>query len=286
MARNGYPVLAVAAAATAALLAAPGGSQTPPPIGKTRTRTSQPAGFLKLAEKARRLKAVHAKGAGYVESADPLERPLPPEKKKVDFEVWVVPPAAKTSLATATGEVRVSDGHSAYTLIRKPGAPPRGRRRRITPQNFYDALDMAAVYCDAASGYANLARSVRFTPTAALPRHAKKFPALRWFQLQAVTSPPHHLVAGTEWVKMGLDPADGLVRVIAGVKVKEDRQAKGEKKPKVRVEISVVFEELVHGRVKKNDLKLPPAAAEAEWTDADTGRPIPAPVRLIAAKEP
>ena len=292
MVLNRYPaaVVAVAVAAVVALQVAPAGSQSTRPADEPRTtgpaeQIVQPAEFIKLAAKARKLEAVYAKGAGYVETLEKLEKPLPADMMKVDFEVWVVPPLAKTALATSQ-EVRVSDGEYVYALTSRPEALLQGRRRKITPGNFYHVLDMAAVYCDAAGGYQNLTRAVKFVPIAAPAKFAKRFPDLRWFQLQAATELVHHLVEGTQWVKMGLDPDDGLARVIVGAKLKQTEEAEGQPGRALQVEVSVVFDQIRQGGVKQVDLKLPAAGAKATWIDTDTSKPIPPPSHLIAAEQP
>ena len=142
-----YPAAAAAAGVVAVMvfLVAPVGSQlTRPADDEAQTTTStqqiaQPGEFVELATRACRLKAVYAKGAGYVETSEELEKPLPPEMKKMAFEVWVVPPLAKTAMP-APQQVRVSDGKCVYTLVRGPKATLYGRKRRITPTNFYSSI--------------------------------------------------------------------------------------------------------------------------------------------------
>ena len=272
------------AGAAAAMLAAGAASQTPPePTAKpAATRPAakivQPREFLDLAAKARKLKSVWAQGTGRVKTTPP--RDLPADQKQVNFTVWAVPPAAKVVLAIGDGETRVSDGTFAYVLRKRPGAKAMGRRRRITPANLYHALDRAAVFCDAAAGYANLAAAVRFIADRPPARFATQFPKLRWFKLAAETNTPHHLLAGAEWVRVGIDPADGLMRVLVA------SMTKGTGDEKVHVEVSVVYAKVVCGKAAAGDLKLPPDAAKAEWIDADTGKGMLPPAHLIAAAKP
>lgn len=276
--RNGC-VLTIAGA----LLAGAAASQTTHPaapatsLPQTRPApaVTQPAEFLALAAKARQIKAVHVKGRGVV-TGENVE--LPKHLKEFTFEIWARPPAAKTRLDIPAQEVRLCDGKHVYTYRAKTPAGPRGRRRTITPGNFYHAIGLAAVVVDAANGYASLSKGVRFVPAAEVPEYAEKFPSLKWFQLKPVGSnePPHHLFRETSQVKVGISAVDGLPRVLtATLSIKEPKPTS-----------TVLFEAVQPRKIEDESLKLPPEAALAAWRDADTGKSVSVPKALIAAKKP
>jgi hypothetical protein len=202
---------------------------------------------------------------------NPQTATAPEESRRVEFEIWARPPAVKMKVAIPAEEVRVSDGEWVYTLLRRPEGDYEGRRRRLTAGNLYHALPVAAVIVDAATGYANLAASVKFVPTTADPRFEGKSPPLKWFQLEPAVLPPHHLLAGVRTVKVGIGADDGLVRALV---------ARGEKETKGPVSI-VVLETVKKAELKAEDLTLPPEAAGAKWRDRDTDQPIAAPAKLI-----
>jgi len=276
---SGYRAIA---ATIGVLLALPGLSQTP----RAASRSAPPAGgvvqpeaFRRLADKARRLKGVRARGFGRVTSDRNVD--LPPEMQRVGFRVWVLPPGARVSMDTPDRETRLSDGRHVYVLRCRPGARPEGRRRRLTEKGLYKLLAMAAVYRDAAEGYANLASAVRFVPTEAPAGEDRKGAELAWFRLEAAGRAAHHLLAGCESVIVGIDPADGLMRTMRSVRrIQEAGEAAR------RVEVAVVFEAVTHGQVSADDLRLPAAAAEAEWTDVDTGQTISPPAGIIVPAKP
>ena len=85
-------------------------------------------------------------------------------------------------------------------------------------------------------------------------------------------------MAGYKRVRVGVDPGDGLFRVMSAERAKKDGGTEG------TVTVTVVFGSVIHGKVKAGDLKLPPTAAEAKWIDADSNEPISPPKALIAEK--
>ena len=281
--------LAVAAAVLAAALAAAADSQTTQPAAPATTQAAvkiaQPKEFLELAAKARGLEGVHIKGRGAVTGE---ESELPPEYRQYTFEIWAKPPAAKTRLDVPSQEVRVCDGKHVYAYRPATADGPLGRRRKVTPANFYHAVDLAAVVLDSAAGYENLAASVKFVPTDEVAEHAKGFPGLKWFALESVAKPGsaiHHLLKGTSEVRMGISPKDGLMRVsTAKLEIKVERE--DGRSEVVRPVSSVFFETVRAEKIRDEEFKLPAAALEAQWTDADTGKPIPAPKEVIAEKKP
>jgi hypothetical protein len=253
---------------------APPASQPTSAASRPVVKIPQPAEFVALAAKARKIKAVYVKGAAIIETGKTTTRPA--KSEQVGFEIWARPPAVKLQLATPDREVRVGDGKFVYTMRRPPGAEAQGRRRRVTATNFYHSLEVAAVVCDAATGYANLAETVVFAPADGEPKYAKTMPNLKWFRLAPVTKPHHHLLKGVKAVKVGISSRDGLMRVLVGRIVRDDKEKA----------IAIVFQTVRRAAVKDEDLKLPAAAAQAKWTDADTGRPVPAPRKIIAKPKP
>ena len=270
----------VVAVALASLLAGSAATQVVPTtlpveIPSTRPvfRVKQSAEFLALAARARTMKNVHARGQGAVETIMPDK--LPEDLQKVDFQIWITPPAAKVDIKLNAGEIGISDGKHFYKLKLRPEGKPIGRRRRISADNYYRTLDMASVYCDAATGYSNLAAKVRFNSVPAPARFAKEYGTLKWFALEPVTKPVHHLLSAAKAAYMAIEPSDGLARVMVcelAMKTKEGEEI---------VTVVVRFKDVVHGKVRRDDLKLPPIATDALWFDADTGTPIDAPKRLI-----
>ena len=269
---------ALLALAAAVYLSAPAGSQTTRPAAETATAPAasiaQPAELIQLALKARKLKSVYIKGRVLITSSP--EQKLPPHLREAAFEIWARPPVVKTSLDVPSRQVRVCDGRYVYTYWLQAGKTPRGRRRKVTAANFYDAIDLGAVAADAANGYANLTSSVRFVAAAPPEGHAGKHGALKWFRLEAVVKPPHHLLRKTTEVILGISPADGLVRVMIG---------KGKPKDGIVPTTTVLFEKVVPRELKPEELKLPPAAAEVQWFDGDDQGAIPVPQAVIAAKK-
>jgi len=217
---------------------------------------------------------VHVKGAAIVTGGEDGDLPL--ELRRIDFEIWAQPPAAKLKFPPPFSEVRVTDGKFVYTLREEAGGKGMGRRRLLAPANYYHALEMAAVICDAANGYKNLTAAVKFTPIEFQSEHAKKLGPLKWFELTPVVRPTHHLLSGTRTVKVGIGPDDGLMRILVG------EQDRGDKKSTV----TVVFETVTKDRIAAAALKLPPAAAKAEWEDADTRKLISVPKKLIEQPKP
>ncbi|KPK80316.1 MAG: hypothetical protein AMJ81_12225 [Phycisphaerae bacterium SM23_33] len=129
---------------------------------------------------------------------------------------------------------------------------------------------------------------MKFVPTDEVAEHAKGFPGLKWFALESVAKPGsaiHHLLKGTSEVRMGISPKDGLMRVsTAKLEIKVERE--DGRSEVVRPVSSVFFETVRAEKIRDEEFKLPAAALEAQWTDADTGKPIPAPKEVIAEKKP
>lgn len=248
-------------------------SQTTAPAAPTATTAASPApkirqpeAFLELSAKAKKLKAVFVKGAAIAESDK--DKDTPAELRRVEFEIWAQPPAAKLHVSTPVPETRLSDGSFVYAFRQEP---PQGRQRRLTPANYYHALEVAAVICDAAKGYENLASRVKFVPISHRSKYDGKLPALTWFQLVAASDPPHHLLKDTEDVKVGFDPKDGLARVLVG-RIERDNK---------ETTLAVVFETVRHGPIKAGVFTLPADAAKAKWIDVDRREPIATPQKII-----
>jgi len=227
----------------------------------------QPKAFLDLAAKAKKTRDVYVKGAAIVHVGK--DKP-----KQIEFEVWARPPAARQRVFAAFEEVRVTDGKYVYTLRKAANNRHEGRRRKLTPVNYYHALDRAAVICDAATGYADLIGSVRFDVDEPLPIFGKRYANLKWFRLAPASKPPHHLLVGTKNTQAAIDPKDGVIRILTAELA--DR--------KVRTRTTVMFKAVSHGKIDDENLKLPAVAAEAKWIDADSadGRAIAPPTHLIA----
>ncbi len=274
-ARYRYAILAALAAAV--LVGGSAVSQTSPPAEEPATTTrpapkiEQPASFLALAEKARKLGGVYVRGAAIAEAQ---KDDAPPELRRIGFEMWAQPPSAKLQVAAPVEEVRVTDGQFVYAFWSPPGEQPRGRRRQLTPANYYHALETAAVLCDAANGYQNLAAGVKFLPIHHESKYAKGLPKLEWFRAQAATEPPHHLVAQTKEVTVGIDPKDGLMRVLVA-RIERDKK---------ETTVACVLEEIRRETIDAAIFRLPAAAARAQWTDAETGGSISTPQKFIAPR--
>jgi len=276
--------LAVVAAGVGVVAFALAGPAAPPttgpvvlPASRPVVGVAQPKQFRTLAARARTLTNVHAKGVATVDETAP--RRLPEELRKVAFEVWVVPPRAKFAVDIGGGEFGVSDGKAVHRLRLRPEGKGTGRRLRLTRGNLYNVLQMAAVYRDAADGYANLAGAVTFRPIEAPAEFAEEHSRLKWFALQAAADPPHHLIANAKRVRVGIDPGDGLFRVMSAEMTKKDGRTEG------TVTVTVVFGSVIHGKVKAGDLKLPAAAADADWIDGDSRKTISPPRAIIAEDE-
>ena len=274
--------------AVGVVLVAPAGSQTTRPGAPAESPTTRPAAaipgpsiqisqppeFTKLAAKAGKLKGAYIKGAAIITGGE--EGQLPPELRRIDFEIWAQPPAAKLTFPPPFSEVRVTDGKFVYTLREEAGGKGKGRRRLLTSANYYHALELAAVICDAANGYKNLTTTVRFAPIDFQSQYAKKLGTLKWYELTPVVRPTHHLLTGTRTVKVGIGTDDGLMRILVG-----EREHKEKKST-----VTVVFDTVRKDQIAASALKLPPAAAKAEWEDADTRRLISVPKNIIEPLKP
>ncbi len=272
------PHAVVAALILPALLAGGAKAQTTTPATLPTTapapRIAQPIEFLALAAKARKIKGLYVKGSMIVETHKDGQPPAKPNR--LEFEIWVSRPNAMVKMPAPVHETRLSDGKFVYTLREAPGQAPQGRQRRLTAANYYHALEVAAVVCDAADGYRNLADAVKFTPIEHASEYAKKDVPLQWFRLDAVTRPPHHLVRDVEQVKVGMHPADGLARVLTG-----QFQSEGG-----NTTVNMVFDVVKHGPIKPEQFRLPHQAAAAKWEDADLKEPIPPPLKKIEPPKP
>jgi len=272
------PHAIVAAVILPALLAGAAKAQTTAPATLPTTapapRIAQPAELLALAAKARKIKGVYVKGSMIVETQKDGQPPAKPNR--LEFEIWVSPPHAMVKMPAPVHETRLTDGKFVYTLREAPGQTPQGRQRRLTAANYYHALEVAAVVCDAANGYKNLADAVRFTPIEHASKYAKKDVRLRWFRLDAVARPPHHLIRDVAEAKVGLHPADGLARIVTG-----EFQNEGGK-----TTVNMVFEVVKHGPIKPEQFRLPHQAAAAKWQDADLKEPVAPPLKKIEPPKP
>ena len=266
------------AAALTVLAVRMGVSQTTRPATAPATLPGtipQPQAFVELAAKAAKIRGVHA--VGRWELARP---PLEGGKARKDvfaFEVWAAPPRMRASVDSPSRQTRVSDGQFVYTYAREPRRPVEARRRALSEANVYHAAGLGGPVLDAARGYASLVRSVRLCPMPEPAGFAKAFPKLKWFRIEGVTMPRHHLVAGTAKVIVGISPADGLMRVMIA------QLPEPEKPPTTS---SVFFDKVTVREVKAEEMMLPNEAGTAQWMDTDRKQAIPVPTQLIAPNKP
>ena len=267
----------VAAMAMAALLVGVASSQTGPPTTgpstKPNTKIRQPAEFLALAAKAAKSQAIYVRGVGILEGE--LTEETPKEaRQEAGFEVWVKDQKAHIRPDPPILDERVSDGKWVYVYHRDPEGQASGSRKRLTQKNLYSTLSFAGIILDATQGYANLAAGAQLVPTKAESGLAEKFPKLTWFRITQARGEPHAILSQCDSVTLGFSSVDGIVRVAVG------RQRKGE----LPVTKTVVFRTIRLGKVEDKDLKLPPKAALAKWTDGDREdkRRIAVPKAVIA----
>ena len=274
-----YPYVFLALLIGAALAAVTVDAQTTSPSRAPATslvprapKVRQPAEFVELATKAKNLKAVYIKGVAIAAGAEKQESATQP--RRVEFEIWAQPPAAKLKVPYPVGEIRVSDGTFVYAFREKAAEQAQGRRRKLVPANYYHALEVAAVVCDAATGYRNLASQAKFIPVEYESKYAKGLPPLKWFRLDAAMDPPHHLLKDTKEVYAGINPKTGLMQALVGQIERDGKEST----------VAVVFQTVRPGALTADTFKLPAAAAKAEWLDAEVGRTIPAPKQAIASE--
>jgi len=240
-------------------------------------RIPQPKAFTDLAAKAVKTFAaggVHA--VGKWELAVPAREGRPAGKEVFAFEVRAAPPRMKAWVDSPSRLTRVSDGRYVYTYRHEPGRPAQARRRALTDADLYSAAGLGGPLLDAAKGYASLAESVRLTAIEPPDEYAKEHPGLTWFRLEPVTKPPHHLLAGTSRVIVGISPADGLMRAMVAELADEGQQG---------ATSSVFFDKVTPGKIKPAEMLLPHEAALAQWLDADRKEPVPAPKDLISPEK-
>ena len=256
---------------------APEKATTKPAPKKLTHKVEQPAEFVALAEKARKLEGVYARGyVALVRGGEDTARKVP----RMAFETWTTPTLAKSRMRLGSRRsCTVYDGKHVYTF----GAPDRGRRTELTGERFYQDLDLAAVYCDAAQGYANLASAAKCEPICAIEEYDKTHPGLKWFQVTGGKESKHPFLRGFETLKYGISPADGLVRVMS---FEHEQTDPGDRDRAVRYQTVMLMENVTHRTIKADELKLPPEAATAKWTDRDTGKRIDPPKALIAPAKP
>ncbi|HET6428716.1 MAG TPA: hypothetical protein VM389_06025 [Phycisphaerae bacterium] len=267
------------AAALAMLAVRMGISQTTGPATGPMTFPApvpQTKAFADLAAKAARIGPIHA--VGRWELAVPAREGRKARKDVFAFEVWAAPPRMKAWVDAPSRLTRVSDGKFVYTYAHEPGQAVEARRRALSESNVYQAAGVGGPVLDAAKGYPSLARSARFTPIEEPADCAKDFAGLKWFRLDPLTKPPHHLLVGTSKVIVGISPADGLMRVMVA------DLANKEQPPDIS---SVFFEKVEPRQIKPDEMMLPSEAANTQWVDTDNNKePIPAPTDLIAPKKP
>ncbi len=124
---------------------------------------------------------------------------------------------------------------------------------------------------------------MRFLPTAGDERFKDQFPGLKWFELQAATKPKHPVMVGAKSVKIGIDPADGLARVLVGTQVFESPDKANTRD----ITTTVRCDSVSLDDVRDSDLLLPAEAAEAKWVKVlpdNKTEPVPAPKEFIAKK--
>jgi hypothetical protein len=236
--------------------------------------------FLALAALARQAKHFAIQGTTTVAGGDEAA-PV-----KGSFEVWAKPPVMKLVVKHSSGdrtEWRVSDGKSVYCYVKGPGSQ-QVWARDLTPENFYPALELQAIFQDATGGYASLTPTVRFVPVTVEGKLKEQYGKLKWFELQCATKPRHPLLLGTKLVRAGIDPSDGLVRVLIGTQVWESDKEKDKTR---EVTVTLTCDQLKHEDVQAAELLLPADAADIAWVKLGAGdkkEPMPTPTEFIQKK--
>jgi hypothetical protein len=260
-----------------------------PAAGKEiKYKVKQVDAFVALARKAAGLKGVHVQGRFEMLSGPP---DMPADQRKMTFETWTSPTLAKSVIhERSRGGYIVYDGKHVYAFR----GPSRGRRTKLTEENFYEVLEIASINCDAARGYTNLGDATKFVPIPAIEEHDKKVPGLKWFQVTGGKDKKHPFFQMFETIKLGISPADGLVRVMyvegrvrgGRVEVKPDGREVEVEAPAMTAppqdKAVMIVEKVTHKALKADDFKLPAEAAAAKWRDSDTGKEIDPPKALIA----
>lgn len=273
--------VAVMLAVGAGLLSLAGGQTVPasdPAASQPGAATKpveQPAEFTALAKKAARLPGLNLKGATGMLKDEKEVAAADVARDGVEFEIWATPKTSRiTVLLPKEQAVAVSDGEFAYSIAERAGQMV-GYRRRITAANYYHAMPLASAAMDALNGYANLAASVRFVPDNPDRRFAG-LGNLKWFRLDPVTTPRHHLLMGVRSVRVALSPVDGVIRVMLAEMEVLDKPSRD----------SVVLMETVKvAPIAPGELLLPARAAELKWKDMDAAQAIPPPENVIERKQ-
>ena len=287
-----FAVMTAFAVIAAAEAATPKKAAAKPAAGKEiKFKVKQADAFVALARKAAGLEGVYVKGRFEMLNAPPE---MPANMRKMPFETWTSPTRAKSvTHQGGYGMWTVYDGKHVYSMR----TPRRGRRAKLTGENFYRVLEIASINFDAAQGYANLGNVVAFAPIPAVDEYDKKVPGLTWFQITGGKDKKHPFLRQFETIKYGLSPADGLVRVmyiegpvrVRRAKVKPDGTEEEVDVPSKtapqQFKAVMIADEVTHKALKADDFKLPAEAGTAKWTDTDTGKEIDPPKALIAAKE-
>jgi len=281
--RMRHALVCMTALAGAVVSAAPAGEKAPPARKKLTYKVKQSPEFIALAEKARGLQGVYAKGT--MEMKGPKD--IPPERQRRTFETWTTPTAARAVTASeGRTQTIVYDGKYAYSFRKRSGSEGQGSRRKVTEERYYDHLEVASPSCDAARGYTNLGNVATFRPIPPDEEYGKKVPGLKWFQVVRAKTPPEHtFVREMDTLKFGLSTADGLIRVILA----EQSRPSGPDGKVSRVQMVFLFSQVRHQAIKAGDVKLPPEAAKAEWRDRDGGekggKKMEPPLAVIATEK-
>ncbi len=231
--------------------------------------------FLSLATKAKRHGNVYIEGVALVSGEN--AKKIPPALRRIELKIWMKSPRVRIKFKSPDHQQRASDGKYSYLFRFDRQGKLVCQRKRITRQNLYQALKIAAIFVDAAKGYENLASAVRFRPAAGVDvsKYARemKMGKLKWFDIVPTGKIIHPIARGWK-PTVGISMHDGLVRVLRGEK------KIGSKK----VVVTYLFKVVRGGTVKDKDLKLPAVAAGASWIDADAGKPISTPSKMINYK--
>ena len=241
----------------------------------------QPAEFLTLADKAKKHRNLHIQGMALLDGEGVKE--IPSEARRIEFEIWLKFPWVRIKFKSPDHQQRVSDGRYSYLFYFDNKGKLICQRKFITTQNLYHTLTTAAIFVDAAKGYENLASFVKFKPAAKVyipQKYIQKSKLkvntekVRWFKIIPVRKPIHPIARNWDSV-VGISTKDGLVYFLRGKKRAKDKE----------IIVTYLFRVVSEGMVKDRDLKLPSIAAGASWIDADTVKPIAAPLKVISVKQ-
>ncbi len=277
--------IVLAALAVVVLLTAVTGAQTAPAAPETSTapapKLKQPAEFTSLAAKAAKVKSLHARGVVTIKGLDAVDPKKEkdgakgdPKVRQAGFQVWLRGKLSQLKADAPIREQRVTDGKYAYvyrSALRN--VPATAERRSLARGNLYQSASFAGILLDAVNGYQDLASSSKFVPLPDSPELDKEYGKLKWFRLEPATSSVHPVLRGDRRVVIGINPTDGIARVLIGTRIS---------RRKTVTEI-VFFEKVRIGPVRDEDLKLTSDAAKASWRDIDfeKPRPIDAPMGVI-----